>query len=506
MMRTPRRACDRLRRAVLVAVASAALGACAFNALDNAPADPSLPWTPGDHTGSIAPAGYAVPADAAVSALQPTAGISRDRTYGLAELIDLAQMHNPTTRIAWQAARQAALAAGMVEATYLPIITANVIGGAQEVTTPLPVPIDGKDDFTTRVEGVSPQIALQWLVFDFGERRALHAAAKHNSSASNILFNGVHQQVIYEVATTYHLYNAARTRVGIARQNLANSREIEAAAVARDREGIGTTVEVAQARQAVAQANFGLVNAEGEEGTAYQALLAAVGISPVTKVKVAAPPERPLPPVVDTVTDSIVRAALARRPDVLASYSAMQATDSGIDAAKAAFLPKVYLAAVAAGGSSNLSAGGLPTIGQSASTSGVMMGMSVPIFTGGLRVAQLRNAESVAAASRETFEKTKDDAAREIVVSAETLRSALASYQAATALVSAARVTYDAASASYRAGVGNVTEATAADSGLLVARQAQADAHAAALVAAANLAFMLGDMTSGSVATGLLRR
>jgi len=184
----------------------------------------------------------------------------------------------------------------------------------------------------------------------------------------------------------------------------------------------------------------------------------------------------------------------------------MQATESGIDAAKAGFLPKVYLAAVAAGGSANLSAGGLPTIGQSASTSGVLMGVTVPIFTGGLRVAQLRNAESVAAASKETFEKTKDDAAREIVVSAETLRSALASYQAATALVSAASVTYDAAFDSYRAGVGNITEATAADSGLLDARQAQADAHAAALVAAANLAFMLGDMTSGQVATRLLRR
>jgi outer membrane protein TolC len=184
----------------------------------------------------------------------------------------------------------------------------------------------------------------------------------------------------------------------------------------------------------------------------------------------------------------------------------MQGTEAGIDAAKAAFLPKVYLAAVAAGGKSNLSAGGLPTIGQSASTSGVLVGMSVPIFNGGLRVAELRNAESVAAAGRATYRKTKDDAAREIVVSAETLRSALSSYQAATALVSAAAVTYDAAFESYKAGVGNVTEATAADSGLLAARQAQADAHAAALVAAANLAFMLGDMTSSEVATGLLRR
>jgi outer membrane protein TolC len=505
-MRKHLRGVARLLRMALIAGTCGGLGGCAWNALDNAPASPSMPWKPDEATGSIAPAGFGVPPDDAVTALQPTPGISRDRVYGLAELIDVAQRHNPATRIAWEAARQAALAAGMVEATYLPIITANVIAGSQEVTTPLPVPIDGDDDFTTRVEGVSPQIALQWLVFDFGGRRALHKAAEHNSTASNILFNGVHQQVIYDVTSAYYLYGAARTRVAIAQKNLANSKQIEAAAVARNNEGIGNTVAVAQARQAVAQANFGLVNAQGEEKTAYQALLAAMGVSPVTKMDVASSGDRPLPPVVDTVTEGIVREALARRPDVLASYAAMQGTEAGIDAAKAAFLPKVYLAAVAAGGKSNLSAGGLPTIGQSASTSGVLVGMSVPIFNGGLRVAELRNAESVAAAGRATYRKTKDDAAREIVVSAETLRSALSSYQAATALVSAAAVTYDAAFESYKAGVGNVTEATAADSGLLAARQAQADAHAAALVAAANLAFMLGDMTSSEVATGLLRR
>ena len=105
-MRTPRRAVTRLLGATLVAAAAMSLGACAFNALEDAPPDPSLPWNPGDRTGSITPA-----EDAAVTALQPTAGISREKTYGLAELIDLAQMHNPATRIAWQEARQSCVRA-----------------------------------------------------------------------------------------------------------------------------------------------------------------------------------------------------------------------------------------------------------------------------------------------------------------------------------------------------------------------------------------------------------
>lgn len=77
---------------------------------------------------------------------------------------------------------------------------------------------------------------------------------------------------------------------------------------------------------------------------------------------------------------------------------------------------------------------------------------------------------------------------------------------AATALAQAAQTTYDAAFSAYQASVGNIRVATEADSGLLTARQAQSDAHAVSLVAAANLAFALGAMTSSDVASGLVAR
>lgn len=92
--------------------------------------------------------------------------------------------------------------------------------------------------------------------------------------------------------------------------------------------------------------------------------------------------------------------------------------------------------------------------------------------------------------------QTQDAAAREIVIASDTLRTALAAYVAATELTIAAEVTYDAALQSYRSGVGTITDATAADSGLLDARQSLSDAHAAALVAASTLAFALGNLTS----------
>ncbi|MBB3808341.1 TolC family protein [Pseudochelatococcus contaminans] len=498
--------------AATVAVAGLLAG-CTSAMLENAPADPSQPWKPRTseaQAGASAYAGsspdFSVPADPSVTALKASSDINTTRAYGLAELIDIAQSHNPTTQVAWQTARQAALAAGMVEATYLPLITANVIGGKQWVNNALPVPILGRDTETTTISGVSPQIALQWLVFDFGQRSALHEAAKHNSTAANILFNGIHQKIIFDVTRTYYVYGAAQNRVSISRQNLANSQKILAAADARVQKGIGNTVELAQARQAVAQARFGMVQAEGQAQDAYQALLASAGIPPTTTIRIKPITGRKLPADVGAPTERLISAALARRPDVLASLAAAKASQSGIKAAEAEFMPKVFLGAVAADGSTHLSASGLPTLGQQASASGFMIGATMPLFDGGLRAAQLKNAQSVAQVAQTTHHQTLNDAAREIVVSVNTLRSALASYRAASALASAAAVTYDAALESYSAGVGDITVATAADTGLLTARQAQSDAYAASLVAAANLAFMLGSMTSQEAAVGIAGR
>lgn len=484
------------------------LGGCATDALTSAPADPSRPWTP---QGAQTPASgkdFSVPANPAVAEIEAAPQARSDRPYGLPELIDLAQSHNPATRLAWQQARQAALSQGLVEATFLPVISANVVGGRQRVQAglddnPLPGVLRAP---TTTVGGVTPAVSVQWLLFDFGQRSALRDAAKHNATAANVLFNGAHQKIIFDVTRAYFLYGAARSRTRIAGQTLANAREIEAAAQARMSNGLGNSVEVAQANQQAAQARFNLVQAQGNESAAYQALLGAMGISPMTKLQIRDASGRALAATFEAPTEAAIKEALARRPDVLAAYAATRAARAGVKAAQSEFMPKVFVSGVAASGSNSLSTTGLPSIGQQGSTTGFLVGATMPLYDGGLRAAQLQKAESLADSSDAIFNRVRADAVREIIVAADALRSALASYRAASALAAAANTTWQAASASYRAGTGSITIAAAADNGLLTARQAQADAHAASLVAAANLAFVLGAMNSGATASGLLAR
>ncbi len=120
----------------------AVLGGCATSSLEMAPERPDQPWTPETTVdGEIVPGtrapppssdkDFALPANTAAAALQPPQPINASHTYTLPELIDIAERSNPSTKIAWNAARNMALAKGIAESTFLPRLTASAIGGYQ---------------------------------------------------------------------------------------------------------------------------------------------------------------------------------------------------------------------------------------------------------------------------------------------------------------------------------------------------------------------------------------
>lgn len=503
-------------------MATAALGlmlaACAPNAVQLAPASPDHPWNPAD--GGEAPAlaslprsaseadqtaaaqdtggalDFSIPANPELAQLPQPTPVDTKRSYGLAELIDIAQRNSPDTRMAWERARQAALAVGMVEATYLPLITANVLAGGFQTSAPNPVPVVGPRHVEISGEGTSPVVAFEWLVFDFGQRGAVAKAAKESSFAANVLFNAAHQQLILGVATTYYRHGAAVSALKLARQSQTNSNAVLAAVEAQLANGRATTVELAQARQQVAQSKLRVVTAEGQVRDAYQGVLTAMGVNATLPIKIRETERRALPARVDDTAERMIQLALSRRPDVVASYSALKASKAGIEAAEAAFMPKVFLSGAAGYNDTRFGLGNLPTARERYTSSGILLGATVPIYDGGLRAAQLKNAQSQAAAMEQTFRKTQNAAVSEIVVASNVLRTALESYRAAGALAQAANTTYDAALEAYKNGLGTVTVVNEANTALLDARLAQTEAHAVSLIAAVNLAFLTGSLTS----------
>jgi len=501
------RAIAAFARMLSVVVACLATAGCAIDALDRAPSTALEPWRPAqvgplsNMAGSEADAarleGFGVSAAPRIADMQRGPELDLDTVYSLPQLIDIAQREHPSTRMAWNRARQAALAVGVAEATFLPRLTANVIGGWQRTSTPSPLTFDGRlSDIETNLSGAAPFLALEWLLFDFGQRRALTEAAEHASYAANVLYNGAHQRIIHDVTHAFYAYAAAHSKLKIAEQALANSRRVVEAVQQRLQAGVATTVELALARQQVAQAELRRVNAQGVERNTYQGLLAAAGLPPTSRIRIGGLKERELPRTTTTLTQEAVQGALARRPDLQASYAALAAAKAGVTAAEADFLPKVYLAAIAGGNRNRFEVGHLPGIQHRSSTSAVLVGVTLPLYDAGMRAARLKDAEIHVDNARKTFEEVQRDIVREIVLAESTLHSALESYHAAGELVEVATVAHDAALEAYQHGVGTITVVTETATSLLDAREARSDAYAASLSAAANLAFVMGKMTS----------
>src|SRR4030095_13073810 len=100
-------------------------------------------------------------------------------------------------------------------------------------------------------------------------------AARQVSVISNIAFTAAHQQLIHDVSLAFYAHAAARARLATTTQALNNAQLVQAAAEDRRKQGIGTVIEVARARQATAQAKLALVQATGGAEDAYLGLILA---------------------------------------------------------------------------------------------------------------------------------------------------------------------------------------------------------------------------------------
>jgi len=167
---------------IVLGLFALSLGSCALSALNMAPDRPDAPWTPATGPqGEIIPGQrappeqppngtYVLPSNRDLAAIPPPASdLERRRPYTLAELIDIAESNNPTTRNAWNDARNAALAAGIAESSFLPLVSAGIVQGWQKfhnefssLGTSVTNDVTGKGNIEV--------LSAQWLLFDFGER------------------------------------------------------------------------------------------------------------------------------------------------------------------------------------------------------------------------------------------------------------------------------------------------------------------------------------------------
>ena len=406
------------------------------------------------------------------------------KTYTLPELIDLAESHNPETRVAWERAFAQAAALGIARSELYPTLVAAALSG---VTRSQAYQVNRF--FRQTIGDFQVALELNYTVFDFGARAGRIAAARAEALAANFAFNDTHRQVIFQVQRAYYQLLNALGQEDAARASLSNAQAAQQAAEERLKNGLATLPDVLEARSATAQADYELQSVLGTEQIAAGNLATALGISATVTIHVQPLQELPIPEALNESVDVAIDRALAQRPDLMRQVADVRAANGRVKEARAAYSPSLSFTASPIAQSLYGMQQQFPW-GHTAGLAGSLaFNLNWTVFDGGARKNRLAQARANVRQTEAQVNVTRDEIANEVWTAYSNLNTALHQRQAATALLEAASRSYDGALESYNYGLRNFLDVTAAQRTLAQARSTDVLARTQVLTSLADLAF-----------------
>ena len=419
----------------------------------------------------------------------PAFGIDPSKTYSLAELIDLAETHNPETRLAWERARAQLAAWGIARSELYPTLAAVALTQADRSEVLL-----GSQFVRQTVVTFETELDLSYTVFDFGARAGRIETARAEALAANFAFNDTHRRVIYQVEQAYYRLQNAAGQEDAARASLANAQTVQQAAEDRLKNGLATLPDVLEARSATAQALYDLQVILGVEAIARGDLATALAVSPTLEIRVPPVYAASLPDSIAETVDQAIARALEQRPDLMQQFAEIRAASAGVKQARALFYPEFTVSASPSAQSLYGLQQALPWAHSADLTGQLNLNLRWTVFDGGARRNTLNRAEASLRAAEAQVSVTRDRIANEIWTAYSNLKTAFGQRQAAIALMDAASQSYAASLESYNYGVRNLLDVTAAQRVLAQARSTDVTARTQVLAALADLAFAAGDL------------
>jgi outer membrane protein TolC len=391
------------------------------------------------------------------------------RALALPDLVDIALCRNPATSASWAGVRAAAAQIGIAKSAQLPSANFSVgptLSSSKSFQDTGFIDSNGNlvggSSVLTQVNS-SARLAVNYLIFDGGARRANIDAASAQQRAALASYADTAQSVVLNVITAYNSLAANRAVEAANLANLAFARQSRDLASGRKRAGVATGADQLQAETAFAQAELTLIQTRGAIATAAAQLAVATGLPPTAKLDLA--PTAPLASGdrLKLGADALIADAERLRPDIVAAKANVDAAAANVRSAQSAGRPS--LSATAA---NTLSAFDT-SIDRNVASAGVSL--SVPLFSGwntryNIAASRARLEQQTALA-----EQTRQQAGLDVYSTYVALDNALSSLTTARVLVQSATLSADLAQGRYKAGVGTFADLLNAQSALASARQ-----------------------------------
>jgi multidrug efflux system outer membrane protein len=328
----------------------------------------------------------------------------------LQALITQALEHNRDLQVATARIAEARALYGIKHADRWPQL--DVVGKRDAAHVPGNLNLTGQPQFTQRFDaGVE---LLNYEVDFWGRVQRLDEAALASYLATEEAQRAFRLTLLADVANAYYSQCELRERVAVARALAENRSEVAALSDKRRQAGLIGSMEYLRAAAAAEAARSDLAALEQASAAADHWLQLLTGTLSQTKADAAAalPAARPLAEQqLTALAANLPSAVLLQRPDVLAAEQRLIAANADIGAARAAFLPSLVLTGLLSSASPNLS--GLFDSGSRAWL--FKPQLHLPLFNSGRDAANVDLAEARTHVAVAEYEKTIQQAFREVV-------------------------------------------------------------------------------------------
>lgn len=452
----------RVRQMALVLTISASLlAAHNVKAAGALPAVTGLPDLVGDPLLARPPVldtGVALPGDSERAPCPP--GVNLAAPLSLADAVDVALCNDPGVKLAWANIKLQSANVGEARAAYLPTLNASVTGMRNDTSYPA---FPGSD---SRVNGHTSYAALNWRLFDFGERAANRKAANDMLDAALASYDAALQKTLG--ATVQAWFDAVTAQSAYLARTEASRLAGETLEAAQRREEKGATgrSDTLQAQTALARARLAGQRAADEADKAMATLVYTLGIAPGTRLALPADSPAPARQGVDDLA-AWLEEAKRQHPAIIAAQKQWQATRSRIASVRSQGMPTVDFGV-------SLYQNGYPNQGiQTARSNTTIIGvtLTIPLFEGFARTYKVREAQAQAEQDEARMQDTERQVLGDVVKAHADAVASLGELDASRALLDSARLALKSSRRRYEHGVADILEVLNAQTALADAQQ-----------------------------------
>jgi outer membrane protein len=313
-------------------------------------------------------------------------GESEPAIFALPDAIAFALRNSPRLRSARAAIERTQGQEQVAFAPFLPQI--DLLGQYGVVSSTLAPGIPGSEGFLlangsgTRTYAET-EVGLQWTLYDFGRTGGRYRQAVARERIAELQLARADQTVEFDVAAAYLNVLLGRASRRVQEDAVRRAEAILDDTVARRKAGVALKEDVLRAEVQLSESREALVLAREGELAAVARLNNAMGRNagwPLEVIDLEVQPPLPGP-----LADLLERAA-AQRPEVGLARQAVAAAQEGRQAARAEFLPRIFVRAVAG-----------HTDGENVITGwqeGAGLHVEAPLYAGGRHRGELRAAEA----------------------------------------------------------------------------------------------------------------